>query len=211
MKILIELRTAINVSDNTFLPLSRGDRRTQQYIDGLKSLKQYSNEFEHCDVVLVDNTLQDENQVPQQIKDALPEEAFLYVKSQNIYGRYNKGAGDIEMWKDYSDILTTYDYFFHHEPRMIMQDFTFMRSFLYNPRNYFSLALEDQVKTGYFGVNVHDFYDFYNQVDLQYMVNNFISIENMMFSFFKEKNAEFIADASYCLWHDAASDEYVKY
>lgn len=211
MKILIELRTAINVSGNTFLPLSRGDRRTQQYIDGLKSLKKYSNEFENCDVVLVDNTLESENQVPQEIKDSLPKEAFLYVKSQNNYGRYNKGAGDIEMWKDYSDILTTYDYFFHHEPRMLLQDFTFMRSFLHNPRNYFSLALEDQVKTGYFGVNVQDFYDFYNQVDLEYMVKNFISIENMMFSFFKEKNAEFIKDASYCLWHDAASDEYVKY
>lgn len=211
MKILIELRTAINVGGNNFLPLSHGNQRTQQYIDGLKSFKQYSNQFEHCDVVLVDNTLESEDQVPQEIKDALPEEAFLYVKHQNNYGRYNKGAGDIEMWKDYSDILTTYDYFFHHEPRMLLQDFSFMESFLHNPRNYFSLALQDQVKTGYFGVNVKDFYEFYSPIDLDEMVRNFISIENIMFSFFKEKNAEFITDASYCLWHDAAKDEYVEY
>ena len=34
--ILIDLRSALNVSTNTFLPLSHGDKRTQQYIDGLK-------------------------------------------------------------------------------------------------------------------------------------------------------------------------------
>lgn len=210
-KILIELRTALNVSGNTFLPLSHGDKRRQQYIDGISAFSEYYEQYKHCDVVLIDNTLESEDQVPKDIRDVLPEESFLYVKLKNDYGKVNKGAGDIEMWKDYSDILTTYDYFFHHEPRMLLQDFTFMRSFLHNPRNYFSLALEDQVKTGYFGVNVQDFYDFYNQVDLEYMVKNFISIENMMFSFFKEKNAEFIKDASYCLWHDAAKDIYVEY
>ena len=35
-KILIELRTAIDVSGNNFLPLCHGDKRTQQYVDGLK-------------------------------------------------------------------------------------------------------------------------------------------------------------------------------
>ena len=211
MKILIELRTAINVSGNTFLPLSHGDKRKQQYIDGVKSFSNYYDEYEHCDVVLVDNTLENEGKIPQEIKDVLPEEAFLYVKVKNDYGRFNKGSGIIEMWREYSDILTTYDYVFYYEPRMLLQDFSFTRSFLDNPRNYFSLAREDQVKTGYFGAEVKDLFEFYNQVDLDYMVNNFISIENIMFSFFKEKNTEFIKDSHNCLWHDAATDRYVEY
>lgn len=211
MKILIELRTALNVSGNNFLPLSHGQRRKQQYIDGIKSFTQHHQEFENCDVVLVDNTMDNEDEVPQDIRDSLPPETFLYVKRRNDYGKYNKGAGIIEMWRDYSDIMMSYDYLFYHEPRLLLEDFSFTKSFLNQPRNYFSLALDDQVKTGYFGANVKDLHEFYTKVDLDSMVKKSISIENIMFSFFKEKNTEFIKNACYCLWHDAAKDEYVKY
>ena len=44
-KILIELRLAINVSSNTFLPLCHGDKRIQQYIDGLNGFFKYENYF----------------------------------------------------------------------------------------------------------------------------------------------------------------------
>ena len=40
-KILIELRAAIDVSDNTFIPLCHGNKRTQQYVDGLKGFFKY--------------------------------------------------------------------------------------------------------------------------------------------------------------------------
>ena len=30
------------------------------------------------------------------------------------------------MWKEYSEILETYDYFFHYEPRLILKDFSFI-------------------------------------------------------------------------------------
>lgn len=210
-KILIELRTALNVSGNTFLPLSHGDKRRQQYINGIFAFSKYYEQYKHCDVVLIDNTLESEDQVPKEIRDVLPEETFLYVKLKNDYGKVNKGSGIIEMWKDYSDILTTYDYLFYYEPRLLLKDFSFAKSFLDNPRNYFSLAREDQVKTGYFGANIKDLYEFYSQVDLDHMSSNFISLENIMFSFFKEKSTEFIENVHYCLWHDAAKDIYVEY
>ena len=44
-KILIELRAAIDVSGNTSIPLCHGDRRTQQYVDGLKEFFKYKNYF----------------------------------------------------------------------------------------------------------------------------------------------------------------------
>ena len=133
------------------------------------------------------------------------------MKQKNDYGKYNKGAGDIEMWKDYSEILEEYDYFFHYEPRMLLKDSSFINSFMENPRNYFCLAGDNQVKTGYFGVNVKDFKEFYSQVDLDHMVSNFVSIEYMMFDFFENKETEFEKDKHYCLWHDAAIEKYVEY
>ena len=55
-KILIELRAAIDVSDNTFIPLCHGNKRTQQYVDGLKGFFKYEKCLNNCDIVFVDNT-----------------------------------------------------------------------------------------------------------------------------------------------------------
>ena len=209
-KILIELRAAIDVSDNTFIPLCHGDKRTQQYVDGLTEFFKYENCFDKCDVVFVDNTLDSSDDIPPQIRECLSDDTFLYIKNKNDYGKFNKGAGDIEMWKEYSEILEGYEYFFHYEPRLILKDFSFIRSFLDNPRNYFTLSRSDQVRTGYFGVSVKDFYEFYNQINLKDMVNNSISIEDIMFDFFNRKNTDF-DNNSYCLWHDALGDKYYEY
>ena len=51
-----------------------------------------------------------------------------------------QGAGDIELWKDYSEILEDYDYFFHYELRMLLKDSSFIKSFIDNPRNCFCLG-----------------------------------------------------------------------
>ena len=208
--ILIELRSALNVSTNTFLPLSHGNKRTQQYIDGLKEFFKYEKYYDSCDIVFVDNTFESSDDIPTQIRECLSDDTFLYVKDKNDYGKFNKGAGDIEMWKEYSEILETYDYFFHYEPRLILKDFSFIKSFLDHPRNCFTIGGNEQVRTGYFGTCVKDFYEFYSQVNLKDMVNNFISIEDIMFQFFNQRDAEF-SNSTYCLWHDAACDNYVKY
>ena len=139
----------------------------------------------------MDNTLESIDDVPVQIRECLSDDTFLYVKNKNDYGKFNKGAGDIEMWKEYSEILEGYEYFFHYEPRLLLKDFSFIQSFLDNPRNYFTLSRDDQVRTGYFGVSVKDFYEFYDPINLKDMVNNSISIEDIMFDFFNNKNTEF--------------------
>ena len=209
-KILIELRAAIDVSGNTSIPLCHGDRRTQQYVDGLKEFFKYKNYFNKCDIVFVDNTLESIDDIPVQIRECLSDDTFLYVKNKNDYGKFNKGAGDIEMWKEYSKILEGYEYFFHYEPRLLLKDFSFIQSFLDNPRNYFTLSRDDQVRTGYFGVSVKDFYEFYDPINLKDMINNSISIEDIMFDFFNNKNTEF-DNNSYCRWHDAHGDKYYEY
>ena len=214
-KILIELRTAIDVSGNNFLQLCHGEKRIQQYVDGLSQFYKNIEHFKNCDIVFVDNTLESEDNIPTSIRKCLSDDTFLYVKNKNNYGKFNKGAGDIEMWKEYSEILEGYEYFFHYEPRLILKDFSFIQSFLKNPRNYFTLGKvlrDDQVKvkTGYFGVFVKDFFEFYSQIDLNYMVNNFISLEDIMFDFFKHKDAEFDSN-TYCIWHDSHGNKYYEY
>ena len=59
-------------------------------------------------------------------------------------------------------------------------------------------------------MSVKDFYEFYDPINLKYMVNNSISIEDIMFDFFNNKNTEF-DNHSYCRWHDAHGDKYYEY
>ena len=94
---------------------------------------------------------------------------------------------------------------------MIIKDFSFINSFLKKPRNFFSIAIKsEQVKTGYFGVNTKDFMRFIKGINLDKMIVNKMSIENLMYNFFKNKNSEFI-NKEFFLWHDQQINKYVRY
>lgn len=214
--ILIELRAAINVNDYIF-GKDCIESRINDYINGLESFFNKLGDNNTCDVVFVENTCESEEDLPNKIFDAIKEGTFLYVKKKNDYGKINKGGGDIELWKEYLDKISEYEYFFHYEPRMILEDSSFLQSFLNNPRNYF--CVEDNttfpaVKTGYFGVEVKDFIEYCNSVDLENFVENGVSIENSMRSFFENKNTDFEKDIKYCIrrWYDnSGSSGYAKY
>lgn len=209
-KILFELRSAINIKKKYFL-FDQKKIRIKQYIKGLNSLKKNYSNMKKIDFIYVDNTLENSKHIPQGIKLNLPSNCRLLVKFNNYYGKYNKGAGDIEMWKSYLSIIKRYEFFFHYEPRMILKDFSFIKSFLENPRNFFSIAVKSkQVKTGYFGVNTKDFTRFITKTNLNDMIFNKISIENLMYNFFKNKKSEFIKK-EFFLWHDQQINKYVGY
>ncbi len=152
--ILIELRACINIGDYIF-GKDYVENRINDYVNGLQSFFDKLGDNKKCDVVFVENTYDSEKDLPKEILDIIPEGTFLFVKKKNDYGKINKGGGIVEMWKEYLDKISEYDYFFYYEPRMILDDSSFLQSFLGNPRNYF--CVEDNtefaaVKTGYFGV-----------------------------------------------------------
>lgn len=201
--ILIELRAAINVSDFTF-GKDYVESRVKDYVDGLYCFFEKLDKTKDCDVVFVENTHDSEDDLPEEILGALPQGTFMYVKKKNDYGKINKGAGDIEMWKEYLDKISEYDYFFHFEPRMLLNDASFLQSFLDNPRNVFCEDYDPgppprpAVKTGYFGVNAKQFVDYCNSVDLEEFVKNGTSIENHICLFFEDKDTEVMDNVKYC-------------
>lgn len=214
--ILIELRAALNIEDFVF-GKDCIKNRIDDYVDGLKSFFDKFENDKRCDVIFVENTCNDANNLPKEISKEIPSDTLLFVKRKNDYGKINKGGGLIEMWKEYLDEISNYEYFFHYEPRMILDDSSFLESFLNNPRNYF--CIEDNpsalaVKTGYFGVKVDDFIEYCNSIDLEEFVKNGICIEKSMRSFFETKNTDFQEDIKYCIrrWYDSCgSSGYGKY
>lgn len=214
--ILIELRAAINVNDYVF-GKDYVESRINDYVNGLNCFFDKLGNTNNCDVVFVENTCESEKDLPKEILNAIQEGTFLYVKKKNDYGKINKGGGDIEMWKEYLDKISEYEYFFHYEPRMILDDESFLQSFLNNPRNCFCIennTLFPAFKTGYFGVRVEDFINYCNSIDLEQFVDGGINIENSMWSFFSEKNTDIMDDVKYCIrrWYDNfGSSGYARY
>lgn len=218
MKILLELRTAIKPkkSDITF-----DDNRIEQYHNGLDSFYNVFSKInaqykENCKIVLVDNTISSVNDIPSKLLSVIDKNTEVVVFDKNNYGKLNKGAGLIESWRECDEFISQYDYFFHYEPRLILQDSTFIQSFLNSPSNMFSLEEKNQhgwgVRTGYFGSKVEDLRSFYQSVDIDNMINRSISIEYMMFDHFSRLNTNFIRNYYSCLWN-CVSDKnvWIKY
>ena len=204
--ILIELRACININDYIF-GKDYVENRINDYVNGLQSFFDKLGDNKNCDIVFVENTYDSEKDLPKEILDIIPEGTFLFVKKKNDYGKINKGGGIVEMWKEYLDKISEYDYFFYYEPRMILDDSSFLQSFLDNPRNYFCVEDNTQfaaVKTGYFGVKVKDFLEYCDSIDLEKFVKDGINIENSMRSFFEKKDTDFEKDIKYCVrrWYD---------
>ena len=219
MKILFELRTAIKPKDSNIN--FDDDSRIEQYCNGLYSFynvfSQINSEYKvNCKIILVDNTISSIDEIPSNLLSVIGKETEVVLFKKNYYGKFNKGAGLIEAWRECDEIISQYDYFFHHEPRMILNDSKFMQSFLSSPTNMFSLEKENElgygVRTGYFGSNVEDLRSFYQSVDIDDMVNRSISIEYMMFDYFSRLKTKFVKNYYCCLWN-CVSDKnvWIKY
>lgn len=212
-KIIVELRASI------FVPNDQVKSRINDYVIGLNSFFSQLDKSKNCDVVFVENICEDPEDLPEEVQNAIPEGTFMYVKNKNDYGKYNKGAGLIEVWKEkeYLDQISEYDYLFYYEPRMRLDDPSFLESFLETPRNVF--CLEDNpnvptVKTGYFGVKISDLKEYIEGIDLDKFVEDGISIEQSIRSFFETKVTDFQPDVKYCTrrWYSGGyGSGYSKY
>ena len=72
--------------------------------------------------------------------------------------------------------------------------------------------IDDEIidpKVGEKAIHIHVFKES-NVFQVKDMVDNSISIEDIMFEFFNDKNTEFDSH-TYCLWHDAHGDKYYEY
>ena len=85
--ILIELRASVAIDDY----VQKKDYVESRISDYSRGLESFFNKVDtsNCDVVFVENTCEDEDQLPQQILDSIPKGTFLFVTKKNVYGIYN--------------------------------------------------------------------------------------------------------------------------
>lgn len=203
MSILLELRVCCypkNKSSN------KGSERIQQYVTGLNKFFEYNDILKqhNVDVYITDNSISSENKLPIEILNILPSNVRLITSLENNYGCFNKGAGDIEQWIYCKDIIEKYDWLIHFEPRQLLLNFNFINNFLENPRNLFTLGNDKKhFNTGLFTLETCILLDYCKKVNLNNMVNKYISIENDLYKYIIDHNYKFdLCEKMELLWHD---------
>lgn len=212
-KVFFELRTAFNVGNKK--GVSNGKERTEQYINGLKKFFSYSfyeNKNLNVTTFLCDNTTENKEEIDIEIINIIPSNVNYILKKKNNFGQFNKGAGLIEFWRENREELKKNDWVMYFEPRLILNSPDFINSFLENPKNMFTYnADSNHFNTGIFSIKTSDLLRFEESINLFDMVNNFWSIEDLLYKFFLKENIEFYTfDKMGVTWHNAFNNEKIN-
>ena len=222
----IFLRLALNTSQyasQATSPIAVGEKRIKDYENGLARLRAILKEFATTPIFIVDNTLEDLTQIPFELKSLIPENWIVVLSHSNIYGRHNKGAGDIETIRCISQKLTTFDYVIFYEPRLILEKTHILTSLIQSPRNalwlenknFYDFILRRKSKSvsfGFYSIQPEKLLSFVDQVDLERMVDRKESVEDIFFEFLKKEGSINIKRWG---WHslrrEVSTDSYQKY
>jgi len=131
--------------------LAKNSKRLAQYIQGIDAIRQYDDQFRanNVKIYLVDNTIPSDKPFPQQLLKHIPEWWTVLHSDNNQNGKYNKGAGLIDNWRKYSDVLKNSEWIIHYEPRLLLKDFSMFESILKNPRCLFTKGPNHRPPTSY--------------------------------------------------------------
>lgn len=209
-KNIVILRTALDVDSylgHDLSTVSSGTRRLNEYISGIVSLTNYLKKFPDTPLMFLDNTLSSNEQIPQEIIAILPKNTILRTTGTNEFGRFNKGAGDIETWTSIREEISEYKVVLHYEGRLRIRSERFLNSFFESPRSMICKEMPqpmriwnkpDSVSTGYFGIYSGALIEFIKNIDPEYMTKQKIAIEHLFYDYFRLKHFEMWSHSGYC-------------
>lgn len=138
MKIALLLSTAFGATKSGN-PVH--DRRVHQYVSGLQQIAELVNSWGCFDVFSVDNTVDSSGAVDSRVMASLNKIVGLkrnYHFLNNDVGKINKGSGLITQWNHVlTDLLGSYEYIVHYEPRQYLIDYSFFERIIIHPDAYF--------------------------------------------------------------------------
>jgi len=214
MRNLLILRTAIRPTAylNVNSPIVRGELRIKQYEAGLSQiLDTICNLPADMDVALIDNTIDGASKLPTKLKTLLPKSTYLLLSNANLLGRFNKGAGDIQIWRKHKDFLQKYNLIFHFEPKLYVADISSFSKFLSYKSEHIELSGVGQVKTGHFVLNAENLVAFAEGVKLPKMMLTRASIESLLFDYIAQRGENIIEELSWALRFDPVKGTWEDY
>jgi hypothetical protein len=198
-EILLWLSISSNINENNSQLESNG-RRKQQYIEGINKLFEFQF-HEKVDIHLFDNTV---DVLDDDLLAALPTRVSIHLHVNNEYGCRNKGAGILSEWIFYKDLIASYKYVIHFEPRQLLInhdffDLKFDQSVFYDGPNYFY--------TGLFMIDSNILLDYIKSKTPVQMCKNKISLEYDLYDFVKKEHHSYNSVTNlHLIWHDTAAN-----
>ena len=181
--------------------------KTGRYENNKKRLIQYKHNLinflnynlsSNFDLILSDNS---ENRIEDKTFLSILEKnkVACFFNSSNKYGGINKGAGVIENYLSRYDLLKDYEYILHFEPRQMLISSKFFKIFLEKPSNIFKYAERhwrnfykvNNFYTGLFSIQSSIWFEFINDINLEKITNQNISIEYEIFNYLRTNNLDF--------------------
>lgn len=218
--ILVELRTSLLPNDDATVSVNRGTERFNQVELGMNSFMDQINVVENIpeiDIYFSDNTIGDEVSIPENIRTIIKNNSIKPMyQIRNEYGRRNKGAGLIEMWRGNVDTISKYEWVLYFEPRTIIKDSEFIRKCLHNPGNHFKVINDGSSPhfyTGIFMIKTDTLIKFCENSDLDQMINSSISIESYLKDFMDSNNHEYTeySNKLNIIWHDVTQNRFIEF
>ncbi len=203
----VVFRTAFDVSNyknSVKSPVSSNDVRIDQYIQGIKSIIKVAPYLFEQNCILVDNTISKNENFPRSFRKIIPKNVEILATGTNTFGRWNKGAGDVETMRKVMElrILKKIPVLFV-ELRLTYLDGYFFRIFAENP---VSTILEnrkgDSTLSGYYGLTYQDFEKFFTSISPLRMTIRKISIEDILLSTARKNNWRILTENCYALRHN---------
>ncbi len=187
MKICIFMPTTVVVDHTSTLfnleQLEYGNKRIEQYQKGINKLLEL-NKNNNIDMILADNGSD---------FDLILDKRITVIKNNpNNYGKINKGAGLIEIWRNNIELLKKYDYIIHFEPRQLLINNDFIDDFMKNPRNLFTIGKEqNHFNTGLFCIKSSTLLQYIQLNSPQLLVSKRLGIEYSLYHFFLRNKIQF--------------------
>jgi len=218
--IIVELRTSLLPHSDSAVPVNRGEERFKQIEDGTISFMEQINKIQDLtdiNIYFSDNTIDSDINMTDRLRSIIIDNQIKPMyRINNDYGRRNKGAGLIEMWRSNIDVISKYEWLLYFEPRTILKDHEFLKKCLNSPGNHFKIiseGSEPHFYTGLFMIKTELLIEFSKSTDLEQMVNRSISIELALKNFMDNNNYEYTEykNKLNLIWHDVTQNRFIEF
>lgn len=218
--ILVELRTSLLPPPESTVAVNRGEERFRQIESGTLSFIEQINKIENpseIDIYFSDNTIDSDANMTAELRSIINDNGIKPMyRINNDYGKRNKGAGLIEMWRSNIDTISKYKWLLYFEPRTILKDNEFIKNCLTSPGNHFKVitdGAEPHFYTGLFMIKTEVLMEFCKKSDLEHMVKNMISIELYLKNFMDNNDYEYYEykNKLNLIWHDVTQNRFIEF
>lgn len=203
-RLCLFLHTALNVDRyraTRSSPVFDNETRRLHYRNGFKSLRAHFPQIVELPVLIVDNTAAQITELEDLSSPIRSSHTRFRSISENRFGRWNKGAGNLETLRALlPELENSFDGVFYFEPRLQLKDPTPLEAFLSDPKTTVYLSdNQEHALTGYCSFRIRELHEFVYSISPFRLTITRTSLETHLFRVAKgNRHFDLKSENGYC-------------